>query len=285
MGARDVGQTGPERSGAAVIAAQKPGDVSTFVFQDNLSKSIDHCGKVINEMIPEVYDSERDARLRDVDGTERWVPINTTADKALENILKDPERYKGLNLRELRKLINNSGRKAKYNDITEGHYGTVISTGPSYTTQRQETSQNLLSLSQNWPEIKRYAGDLLIKNMDFLGADVIAKRLEKTLPPGMKQPSAGEEPTPPMPTPPQVQVQLAKVQTELLKQQNQLAEKQLKMVQYRTALIQNYKEAKDTDVSIRKEILRVLSEIHSTPLINQPQQGQMPQNQDMGELS
>ena len=57
------------------------------------------------------------------------------------------------------------------------------------------------------------------------------------------------------------------------------------MVQYRTALIQNYKEAKDTDVSIRKEILRVLSEIHSQPLMENQQQGQMPQNQDMGELS
>jgi hypothetical protein len=265
MGSRDVGQTGPERSGAAVIAAQKPGDVATFVFMDNLSKSIAHCGTVVNEMIPEVYDTERDARLRDVDGTERWVPINTTAEKALENILKDPQRYQGLNLKELRKLINNQGRKAKYNDITEGHYGTVISTGPSYTTQRQESSQNLLSLSQNWPEIKRYAGDLLIKNLDVLGADEIARRLEKALPPGMKRPTPGEPVSPPMPIPPQVQLQMAKVQTEMLKQQNQMAEKQLKIIQAKTALIEQYKEAKEGDSSIRKEILNVLSEIHSMP--------------------
>ena len=264
MGSRDVGQTGPERSGTAVIAAQKPGDVATFVFMDNLSKSIAHCGTVINEMIPEVYDSERDARLRDVDGTERWVPINTTAEKALESILKDPQRYQGLNLRELRKLINNQGRKAKYNDLTEGHYGVVIATGPSYTTQRQETSQNLLMLSQNWPEIKKFAGDLLIKNMDFLGADEIARRLEKTLPPGMKRPTPGEPQSPPMPIPPQVQLQMAKVQTEMLKQQNQMAEKQLKMIQAKTALIEQYQTAKESDKEIRKQILKVLTEVYST---------------------
>jgi hypothetical protein len=278
MGQRDVGQTGPERSGSAIIAAQKPSDIATFCFMDNLAKSICHCGQIINEMIPEIYDTERDARLRDVDGVERWVPINTTADKALKVIVDDPQRYQGLDKTELRKLMNAYGKKAKYNDIQEGHYGVIISVGPSYTTQRQESAQNLLMLSQNWPEIKRFAGDLLVKNMDFLGAEEIARRLEKTLPPGMKKVAPGEEPPAPMPIPPQVQLLMQKAKTEELKQQKAIADKALDMIKAKTELIKQYKEAKETDTGLRSEILKILAEIHSMP----PPQVQEPQGMPQG---
>ena len=263
MGQRDVGQTGPERSGTAIFAAQKPGDVSTYAFIDNLAKSITYCGQVINEMIPEIYDTKRDARLRDVDGIERWVPINTTADEALKAILTDPERYQGLDKRELGKLIKTYGRKAKYNDINEGHYGVIITVGPSYTTQRQESAQNLLQLSQNWPEIKKFAGDLLVKNMDFLGADEIAQRLAKTLPPGLKKLAPGEEPPPPPPTPPQLRLVLEKAQTEKIKQQKETLKQQVELIRLKTELVKQYKETKETEVEIRKQILSVLQEITS----------------------
>jgi hypothetical protein len=265
MGQRDVGQTGPERSGVAILYSQKPGDVSTYAFMDNLAKTILYCGQVINEMIPEIYDTKRDARLRDVDGIERWVPINTTADEALKAIITDPQRYAGLDKRELGKLIKTYGRKAKYNDITEGHYGVVITVGPSYTTQRQESSHNLLQLSQNWPEIKRFAGDLLVKNMDFLGAEEIAQRLAKTLPPGMKKLAPGEEPPPPPPIPPQMRLVLEKAQTEKIKQQKEMVKQQVELIRLKTELVKNYKESKETDTEIRKEILNVLAQLHSMP--------------------
>jgi len=35
-------------------------------------------------MIPEVYDSERDVRLRNIDETESTVPINTTAGRYIK---------------------------------------------------------------------------------------------------------------------------------------------------------------------------------------------------------
>ncbi len=61
---------------------QKPGDVATFAFIDNLTRSIAHSGRVINEMIPEVYDTERDVRIRNADETEDFAPVNTTAGRA-----------------------------------------------------------------------------------------------------------------------------------------------------------------------------------------------------------
>jgi hypothetical protein len=145
----------------------------------------------------------------------------------------------------------------------------LFRSGPSYTTQRQESSQNLLQLSQNWPEIKKFAGDLLIKNMDFLGADEISERLSKTLPPGLKRMKPGDEPPPPMPIPPQVRLMMAKSQTEQIKQMKEKVKADVEMVRMKTELVRQYKESKETDTEIRKEILKVLTELHSVQPVQQ----------------
>jgi hypothetical protein len=263
MGERAVGGGGQERSGVAVIAAQKPGDITTFAFQDNLAKAIAHCGVMTNEMIPEVYDTKRDARIRDVDGLERWVPINTNAGEALELIMKNPERYQGLDPKELKKLIGSYGKKAKYNDINEGRYGVKVTVGPSVMTQRQESAQALLSLSQNWPEIKRFAGDILLRNFDFLGADEASDRLERTLPPGMKRFKPGDVPKPPMPPAPQAVLLQAKAQTEQIKAQKEKIKAEVEMIKMKTELVKQLKETKETDQNIRKEIIKVLEQLNS----------------------
>ncbi len=80
----DIGDRGPELSGKAILQRQKPGDIGTFAFIDNLSRAIAHSGRVINEMIPEVYDTQRDVRIRNTDDTETFVPVNTTAGEAFD---------------------------------------------------------------------------------------------------------------------------------------------------------------------------------------------------------
>ena len=47
-------------------------------------------------MIPEVYDTERDIRIRNADETEEFVPVNTTAGAALRGAgCARPRRYAG----------------------------------------------------------------------------------------------------------------------------------------------------------------------------------------------
>ena len=95
MFASDVGDRGPELSGKAILQRQKPGDVGTFAFIDNLARAIAHCGRVINEMIPEVYDTQRDIRIRNMDDTETFVPVNTTAGAALDAVDGEPRAIPG----------------------------------------------------------------------------------------------------------------------------------------------------------------------------------------------
>ena len=46
-------------SGRAILARQREGDVSTFNYIDNLSRAIRHAGRVMVDLIPHVYNTER----------------------------------------------------------------------------------------------------------------------------------------------------------------------------------------------------------------------------------
>ncbi len=216
----DVGDVGPERSGLAIMQRKQPGDIGTFAFIDNLSRSICHSGRIINSLIPYVYDTERDVRIRNIDDTETFVPINTIADRALEMIRNNPDHYDQISADDLEKMIARGGEfggHAKYNDITVGKYGVVVKVGPSYATQRDMAAQNLISLVQAQPQLAMIAGDILVKNMDFPGAEELSERLRKALPPGIVKLRPGEKPPEPQGPTPEQQVQLAKLDVEKAK--------------------------------------------------------------------
>lgn len=252
----DLGEPGAERSGTAIMARQKPGDIGTFEFFDNLVKAIKYDGMVTNDLIPYIYDTERDVRLRNEEGTENFVPVNTTADKAYGSITKDPLKYQGLDAGALKGMMQQQGANAKYNDLTVGKYDVIVDTGPSYATQRVESVDAMLKLINSDPDISKIGRDILVGNMDFMGSDDLAARLKKTVPPGMIELKAGEEPPKPLPPPPQVVLLQSKVQSEQMRQK-------VAMVQYQVKLLQLYKESKETDTNLRQEIIKVLAELHS----------------------
>ena len=254
MFAADVGAPGPERSAPAIIARQTPGDVGTFAYLDNLSRAIAHSGRVINEMIPEVYDTERDVRLRNVDETETFVPINTTAGNALKSIRKNPNRYFGLNPEKLQASMREKGSDARFNDITVGKYDVIVSVGPSYTTQRQEASQNLFTLINSMPDKMGIAADILVENMDFPGADRLAARLRKIIPPELRERRPGEEPPQPQKPPLAQVIQMKKLEVEDKKVEVQLARQKVEQ-------IKAIKEVAEAKASARQMLMELVQEI------------------------
>lgn len=271
---RDVGQSGPERTGAAIIQAQKPSDVGTFAFIDNLKQCIAHSGRIINEMIPEVYDTERDVRIRNLDDSDQYVPINTTLEHAVKMIKEDPERYRGMDIHQLKNAMKKNINGAKFNDLTVGKYDVVVTTGPSYSSQRAESAQNMLLLMQNNPKLHSLGDDLMLKAMDFLYADELADRVRKTLPQGMAPPREGEAPSPPLPPPPQVVLKMKQIEVQQMKVQVEMSK--LKLEQLKAL-----KEVQDAKGEVRKVVLEMLKEVFVPP---QPQvQGsQSPQMSQTG---
>jgi hypothetical protein len=254
---RDVGEAGPERSGVAIQAVQKPGDVGSYMFPDNLRRAIEHTHRIINDMIPDIYDSERDVPVRTEEDIDTIVPINTTVKRALQLIKENPERYQGMNLKKLQRTARKSGMDAAYNMIGEGRYAVESVKGPSFSTQKTEAANQMLRLSTIDKSIPQIGGDLLIKSMDFMYADELSKRKRKMLPPGLIPPDPDGQPSQPLPPPPQIMVKLAEVEVKKGKLE---VEKARVEVQKLKAM----KELTDTKGEMRVMLLKLLQEVFAS---------------------
>ena len=58
-----LGMQSNERSGAAIRERKKEGDIGTYAFIDNLSRSLEHVGRVLVDIAPVLLDTERMVRF------------------------------------------------------------------------------------------------------------------------------------------------------------------------------------------------------------------------------
>lgn len=174
-----LGARSNETSGRAILQRQRESDTATFNYIDNLSRAIKHAGRVIVDLIPKVYSAPRIIRVIHEDGTNESVPINQpfVPDQAKSpqsqqyEAGKDQETVDGL---------------TKIYDVTTGKYDVTCEVGPSFSTKREEAAAQMIELGKMFPPMMQVAGDLLVKNLDWPGADDIADRLKAMLPPQLQ---------------------------------------------------------------------------------------------------
>lgn len=161
-----LGMTSNERSGKAILARQREGDVGTYHYVDNLARAIRHVGRQLVDLIPKIYDTERIARIIGEDGEPSTVKMNP--------MQQEP----------VKKIVNQEGIVIdKIYNPSVGKYDVRVITGPGYATKRQEALESMAQLLQGNPQLWSVAGDLFVKNMDWPGAQDLAKRFQKTLDP------------------------------------------------------------------------------------------------------
>lgn len=162
-----LGAEADEKSGKAIIARQRQADVGTFHYIDNLSRSIRHVGRILVDLIPKIYDTRRVARILGEDNSPDTVTLDPNSPQAVMEITDDQQ--------AIRKIYNpNIGR-----------YDVVVTVGPSFTTKRQEAAEAMNLVLQGNPGLWQVAGDLFVRNLDWPGADDLAKRLKKMVPPNL----------------------------------------------------------------------------------------------------
>lgn len=174
-----LGARSNETSGRAILQRQRESDTATFNYIDNLSRAIKHAGRVIVDLIPKVYSAPRIIRVIHEDGTNESVPINQPfiPDQAKSpqsqqyEAGKDQEAVEGL---------------TKIFDVTTGKYDVTCEVGPAFSTKREEAAAQMMELGRMFPPMMQVAGDLLVKNLDWPGADDIADRLKAMLPPQLQ---------------------------------------------------------------------------------------------------
>ena len=208
-------------SGKALNGQQQQVDMTNYDYYDNLTRSISHTGKIILDLIPKIYDSQRVMRIIGDDGKPDMITLNER--DAVGRVL---------------------------NDVTVGTYDVVMETGPGYNSKRQEAVDAMMPLLNSNPEMFKAAGDLVFRNMDFPGADMIADRLSAMNP--LAQIDAKSD------IPPQVQMQLKQGQAQVQQLQQQLQAMQLAMKQR-----QDIEQVKQ-DAETKRELMRQTSKAHNT---------------------
>jgi hypothetical protein len=161
-----LGMGSNERSGKAILARQREGDVGTYHYGDNLTRAVRHVARQLVDLIPKIYDTQRIARIIGEDGETKMIKIN-------------PDQPMPVN-----KIVNEQGIVIEkiYNPGV-GKYDVVATTGPGYATKRQAALEAMAQLLQGNPQLWSVAGDLFVKNMDWPGAQEMAKRFQKTIDP------------------------------------------------------------------------------------------------------
>ncbi len=203
-----MGMIGNERTGAAIRERQAQSDTSVFHFQNNFEQGLRNCGKMLLELIPKVYDTQRLMRLRLDSGDELDVELNPATPQALQQI------------------TNANGKiVASVLNLTKGQFEVIADVGAAYGTRREETVQALTLILTQAPELVQYVGDLLLSSMDFDKAQEAAQRLRNMIPPQAlgKGPSPQEQQL--MQHNQQLQVALSKVLDRMAKEQLKLVGK------------------------------------------------------------
>lgn len=170
MYSASVGAPSNEKSGRAIMARQREGDTSTYHYIDNLSsRSMRHAGRIMIDMIPKVYDTNRIIRILGEDGSPSMVSLNPALPVAS------------------RKERDESGEIRRIFNPTIGKYDVSVTVGPAYTTKRQEAADAMVEMTRGNPQLMAVVGDLMVESMDWPMSDRIAKRLRALLPDQVKQ--------------------------------------------------------------------------------------------------
>jgi len=147
-----LGAQGNEVSGKAILARQAQTSTSNFHYFDNLKRSLKHLGRILVDVIPSYYDTPRMIRI-----------VKPNNDQEIV-------------------AINQYDEKGKKHDLTTGKYDVIIKTGPSYSSRRQEAVVSMMELGAMKPDALPLFADLLTAEMDWPGAQLIAKRLRTQVP-------------------------------------------------------------------------------------------------------
>lgn len=160
-----LGARSNETSGRAIVARDRQSDVSTFHFLDNMTRAIRHAGRIIIDLIPHVYNKERVIRVIGEDGTTDHQPLGKPVP------VMGPDGQQKVDPKTGEPMV-------KVYDLAVGKYDLTVATGPSYTTKRQESADQMMELMRTFPQAAPVVGDVLAKNLDWPGADEIAERLK-----------------------------------------------------------------------------------------------------------
>jgi hypothetical protein len=165
-----------DESGKALRELKRVGELGNFHYIDNLARSLRFTGKILIDLIPKIYDTDRVLTILREDNSEERVRISPGLPSAFAQ------------------EQNEEGRVERLFNPKLGEYDVAVTIGPSFATKRAEAADSMLAFMGAVPQSGPIIGDLIAKNMDWPGAEEIAARLATLLPPGLQDKSLDQLP-------------------------------------------------------------------------------------------
>ena len=214
------GNANPMQSGIAGSQQIEQGNIGSIKWFKSLEVMVCQVGKVLMNAIPRVYDSTRQVRILEEDGTSSMVTLNQTV------------------------FDEQTQRNVELNDLSKGDYDVVCDFGPAFNSQQKETTQAFLDMAQIDPTFLQQGKDIMLKNLSVPGMDQMAERARvELLNAGMipeeqytdeekqkiaeQQALAAQQPPQEDPMMVAARAEEGKAQAELMKSQNQQQQTQL----------------------------------------------------------
>lgn len=125
-------------------------DMASFIYLDNMAKSLKRAGEVWLSMAREVYGSDREVRVVNEDGTDDIALMNAQV------------------------VDRQTGNLVALNDLSTGRYDVTVDVGPSYTARRDATVSvltNVLSTMLPNDPMRPVIQGIILDNTDGEGLD------------------------------------------------------------------------------------------------------------------
>jgi len=232
-----LGAKQSQQSGKAIQSLQRKGDISTFAFVDNLGRAMTFMGKLLVDLIPKVYDTDRIIRVIAPDEKPTIVRIN-------EMLGPDPF---------------NPDKPAIRNNLAKGKYDVTVSIGPSYATQRLESADRMIKFLQILPkEMAVRVMDLIADADDWPGKEKFIKRIKSLLPPELQDEEEHPgQPGPTKPLNPAQQQQMMQMQMQMQKAQLDMKEQEAKIQKLLAQVQEIVVKTQETKVKTQHEIVDI----------------------------
>lgn len=216
-----LGARSNETSGVAIDKRDAQADTGTFHFVDNLSRAMRHAGRIMLDLIPRVYPTERVVRIIGPDGKPSMAPVNQQFQAP--QVGPDGKPVVDPQTGQVTMI-------SKIYDLGLGKYDLIVKAGPSFASKRDEFVAMASELMRGNPLLQQVLTPMIIENFDIPDADKIIAKLD-----ALQQQSQGQV------TPEQVeeakqqfgqmeqQLQAMKLENDQLKAKNDIEARKLEV--------------------------------------------------------
>lgn len=234
-------------------------DTQSFIYMDNMAKSMRQLGRVWLSMSREVYGSDKPVRVLGEDGTD------------------------SMELMSVKVMDGQTERMYSLNDLSQSAYEVTVDVGQSFATRRDATVKSLMGMLQGIPPQHPYYSlimGMIIDNMDGEGvSDLKDYNRQQMILQGVIKPKTDEEKMAlaqaqqaqsqqqdPMMVAAQAEMQ--KAQAEMMKAQNNSADLQIKAFNAQmdanlkqAQTVKAYAEAKGISEDKVMEAMRLMADL------------------------